>query len=72
MNKYVVAVREISERKFIVEAESVHDAIVIIEGKYEDGKIQLDYDDCLEYQILSDGLATETELQIYERIGEQE
>lgn len=64
--KYTVKVQETLVRHFVVEAENSEDAEYQIQQAYDNGWINLDFDDFDESSVECEGPATKVHMELYD------
>lgn len=67
--KYVVQIEETLAKHVIVEAKNPDEAVNIAESAYQNGNIQLDYDDFCNTDIRWAGVADEEDIKWYEEVN---
>ena len=67
--KYVVRIEETLAKHVIVEANNADDAVNIAEIAYQNGNIELDYDDFCNTDIRWEGEADEEDIKWYEEVN---
>ena len=67
--KYVVRIEETLVKHVIVEADNADDAVNIAESAYQNGNIELDYDDFCDTDIRWTREADEEDIRWYEEVN---